>query len=187
MKTPLLALALVATVAASASAQTSGPAAGQPATIAPLYVPIFGVTAGIALPVGRVADDHAAGYALGGLVEYAVAGQPYALRGELLFQHFALKSGRTTGSDENLTSLGATLVFKTLQAPNTVTTANTFATAGIAVYHGTDLGTRPGANVGAGIEIPLTGFSATGEARVHLMLADGRPVITLPLTVGIRF
>ena len=188
MKTPALALALSVAAAATAGAQASGPAAGQPATIAPMYVPIFGVTAGIALPVGRVADDHAAGYALGGLVEYAVAGQPYALRGELLLQHFALKSGRTTGGDVNLTSLGATLVFKTLQAPSGVTTASTFATAGIAVYHGTDgLGTRPGANAGAGIEIPLTGFSATGEARLHLMLADGRPVLTVPLTVGIRF
>jgi hypothetical protein len=37
------------------------------------------------------------------------------------------------------------------------------------------------------VEIPLTGFSATGEARLHLMLADGRPVITLPLTVAVRF
>ena len=60
-------------------------------------------------------------------------------------------------------------------------------TGGIAVYSGTGLGTRPGANVGTGIELPLTGFSATGEARMHLMLSDGKPVITLPLTVGIRF
>ena len=181
-------LLLAAALTLAASVPLHAQAAGQPGTIAPLYVPIFGVTAGIALPVGRVADDHAAGYALGGLVEYTVAGQPYALRGELLFQHFALKSGRTTGSDANLTSLGATMVFKSLQAPNTVTTASTFATVGIAVYHGSDdLGTRPGANAGAGVEIPLTGFSATGEARVHLMLADGKPVITVPLTVGIRF
>lgn len=183
MKTLALTLALGVALAGSAAAQTTAPA-GQPGTIAPMYVPIFGVTAGIAIPVGRLADDHAAGYSLGGLVEYAVAGQPYALRGEAIYQRFALKSGRTTGSDVNLTSLGATFVMKSF-TPNSA--ANTFFTGGIAVYHGTDLGTRPGVNGGAGIEVPLTGFSATGEARLHVMFADGRPVLTIPLTVGIRF
>lgn len=181
MKTLSLALALSVAVAASVSAQAP---AGQPGTIAPMYVPIFGVTAGIALPIGRIADDHAAGYALGGLVEYGVTGQPYALRGELLFQRFALKSGRTSGRDVNLTSLGATIVLK---QPQAATAASTFFTGGIAVYNGTDLGTRPGVNAGGGLEIPLTGFSATGEARLHVMFADGRPVLTIPLTVGIRF
>jgi hypothetical protein len=176
-----LSLALSAAIAGAASAQTSGPPASAPGTISTLYTPVFGVTAGIALPIGRLADDHAAGYTLGGLVEYAVAGQPYALRGELTYQRFALKSDHA-GSSVNLTSLGATLVLK-----NSATPSNTFLTAGIAIYNGTDVGTRPGINGGGGIEIPLTGFSATGEARLHLVLADGRPVLTLPLTVGIRF
>lgn len=182
MKTRLLKLALALGIAAPAGAQ-SGPA-GQPGTINPLYVPIFGVTAGIALPVGRLASDHAAGFSLGGLVEYAVAGQPYALRGELIWQRYALKSGRTTGSDVNLTSLGATIVSKSLQP---TTGANTFVLGGIAVYNGTDLGTRPGVNGGAGIEIPLQGFSATGEARLHVMFSEGKPILTIPLTIGIRF
>jgi hypothetical protein len=147
-----------------------------------MYTPIYGGTAGIAIPIGRIADDHAAGYLFGGLVEYGVTGQPYALRGELLFQRFPLKSGRT-GDNVNLFSLGSTIVYRMQQSPT-----NTFLTGGIAIYSGNSgYGTRPGANVGTGIEIPLTGFSATGEARLHLMLADGRPVITLPLTVGVRF
>ena len=179
MKTLILPLALALGVALSGSAAAQ---ATRPATISTLYVPIFGVTAGIALPIGRLADDHAAGYSLGGLVEYAVSGQPYALRGELVYQHFALKSGRTDGRATNLTSLGATIVYKMQQSPS-----NTFLTGGIAIYNGTDLGTRPGANVGGGVEIPLQGFSATGEARLHVMLADGRPALTIPLTVGIRF
>jgi hypothetical protein len=146
-----------------------------------MYTPIFGVTAGIAIPVGRLADDHAAGYLLGGLLEYGVTGQPYALRGELLYQRFALKSDHA-GRDVNLTSLGATIVYRMQATPT-----NTFVTGGIAIYNGTDLGTRPGLNGGAGVEIPLTGFSATGEARLHMMLADGRPIFSLPLTIGVRF
>ncbi len=179
IRTLLVILATSAALAAPAAAQVSGPGS-MPA--GNMYTPIFGGTAGIAIPIGALADDHAAGYMFGGLVEYGVTGQPYALRGELLYQRFPLKSGRATGDNVNLWSLGSTIVYKLQQSP-----MNTFLTGGIAIYSGTGYGTRPGANVGTGIEIPLTGFSATGEARLHLMLADGRPVITLPLTVGVRF
>jgi len=179
IKTLSLLVALSAAVAAPAAAQVSGPGS---VPVGNMYTPIFGVTAGIAIPIGALADDHAAGYALGGLVEYGVVGQPYALRGELLYQRFSLKSGRTVGRDVNLTSLGATIVYKMQPSP-----MNTFLTGGIAIYNATDEGTRPGLNIGTGIEIPLTGFSATGEARLHLMFADGRPIVALPLTVGIRF
>ena len=176
----LSALALTCALAAPSAAQTSGP--GSTAAVGNQYTPVYGGTAGVAIPIGRIADDHAAGYLLGGLVEYSVTGQPYALRGELLFQRFSLKSGHT-GANVNLFSLGSTIVYK-LQA----TPTNTFLTGGIAIYSGNSgYGTRPGFNGGAGVEIPLTGFSATGEARLHLMLADGRPVITLPLTIGVRF
>lgn len=173
-----LVVALTGAFSAPAAAQVSGPGSVPAGN---MYTPIFGGTAGIAIPIGALADDHAAGYLIGGLVEYGVTGQPYALRGEVMLQRFALKRDRV-GDDVNLWSLGSTIVYKLQQSP-----MNTFVTGGIAIYSGTGLGTRPGANVGTGIEIPLTGFSATGEARVHLMLSDGRPVITLPLTVGVRF
>ena len=171
-------LTLAGALAAPASAQVSGPGSVPAGN---MYTPIFGGTAGIAIPIGRLADDHAAGYLVGGLVEYSVTGQPYALRGEVLFQRFALKRNRV-GDDVNLFSLGSTIVYRLQQSPT-----NTFVTGGIAIYSGTRLGTRPGVNLGTGIELPLTGFSATGEARMHLMLSDGRPVITLPLTIGVRF
>lgn len=152
------------------------------APVGNLYTPVYGATAGVAIPVGRISDDHAAGYLFGGLVEYGVTGQPYALRGELLLQHFSLKENHA-GDDVNLFSIGSTIVYKMQASP-----ANTFLTGGIAIYAANaGYGTRPGFNVGTGVEIPLTGFSATGEARLHLMLADGRPVITVPLTVAVRF
>ncbi len=182
----LLTLALSVALSPTVTAQTSGPV-GTPPT-GNQYTPVYGGTAGIAIPIGRAADDHAAGYALGGLVEYSVYGQPYALRGELTYQHFALKTGRTVPGlgALNVVSLGATVAYKLLPNP-TPASANTYATGGIALYHATDEGTRPGVNGGLGFEIPLAGFSATGEARLHLMIADRSPIITLPLTVGLRF
>jgi hypothetical protein len=183
MRLSSLVFGLSLALAGTASAQVSGPSSGGPTPPqGNLYTPIYGVTGGITIPVGRLSDDHAAGYTVGGLVEYSVLGQPYSLRGELLYQRFPLKSGRTTGTDVGLTSLGATFVYKLAPTPS-----STFVSGGIAIYHGTDLGTRPGFNAGAGVEIPLTGFSATGETRLHVMLADGKPIVTLPISVGIRF
>jgi hypothetical protein len=179
------ALILAGTLASTASAQTSGPTSSPPApaprTQSDFYVPLYGVTAGIAIPGGRLADDHAAGYALGGVVEYAVSGQPYSLRGEALIQRFALKSGHA-GYDSNVLSLGTTIVYRLQKS-----TTQTFVSGGIAIYNATKEGTRPGFNGGGGVEIPLTGFSAVAEARLHVMLADGRPLLTVPFTVGIRF
>ena len=175
------------TLAVTASAQTSGPPAGNPPAPAPrtqsdYYVPMFGGTAGIAIPVGRLSDDHAAGYALGAVAEYAVANQPYSLRAEGMFQRFALKSDHA-GRDANLLNIGATVVYRT----DMVSEARPFVTGGIAIYNATDEGTRPGINGGAGVEIPLTGFTAVAEARLHLMLADARPIMTIPFTITVRF
>lgn len=177
---------LIGTLAATASAQTSGPPANPtappPRSQSDYYVPLFGGTAGIAIPVGRLSDDHAAGYAFGAVAEYAVSGQPYSLRGEGLFQRFALKSNRT-GRDANVLSLGTSIVYRL----DMVSQTRTFVTGGIAIYNATDEGTRPGINAGTGVEIPLTGFSAVAEARLHLMLADQRPIMTVPFTITIRF
>ena len=187
----LIAALLFGTLATKASAQASGPPTASPPANPPAtarsqsdyYSPLFGGTAGIAIPFGRLSDDHAAGYALGGLAEYVVSGQPYSLRAEALFQRFALKSGRTTGKDANVVSLGTSIVYRM----DMVSDARTFVSGGIAIYNATDEGTRPGVNVGTGVEIPLTGFSAVAEARLHLMLADHRPIMTVPFTVSIRF
>jgi hypothetical protein len=184
-RTLVIALVLAGVLAGEASAQTTSgptpnPSAPAPRTQSNYYVPLYGVTAGIAIPVGRLSDDHAAGYLVGGVVEYAVSGQPYSLRGEATFQRFSLKEGHA-GDDINLLSLGTTIVYRLQREPTP------FVSAGIAIYNATREGTRPGFNIGTGVEIPLTGFSAVAEARLHVMLADGRPVMTLPLSVGVRF
>ena len=187
-------LAASVSLAGAAAAQTSGPpatsaAAGAPATT---YYPLYGATLGIAIPAGRLADDHGAGYAIGGLVEFAVPNQPYALRAEGTFQRVPLKSGRV-GSDVSVLSFGPTVLYQVQMTPT-----QTYLTGGIAIYHATTEksptgaeisagGTRPGFNFGAGIGFPLTGFSAIAEARMHVMLSEGKPILTLPLTVGARF
>ena len=178
----LASLALTLALAAPAAAQ-SGPNASSPAVPAsvPTYYPLYGVSGGIVVPAGRLSDDHSAGYGLQGFVEYAVPNQAYALRGEGMFQRFALKNGRT-GRDVNLFSIGPTVMYQVQQAPT-----QTYLTGGIAIYNASGEGTRPGFNFGGGLGFPLTGFWATAEARMHVMLTEGKPMLTLPLSVGIKF
>ena len=175
-------LAAIFAFASSAAAQSSGPA-GAPAAQATTYYPLYGVSAGISIPAGRLGDDHAAGYGIGGLVEFAVPNQAYALRAEAMFQRFALKKGRTTGRDVSLFSIGPTIMYQLRPPP----AASTFLTGGIAIYNASGEGTRPGFNVGTGIGFPLTDFSALAEVRLHVMLAEGKPVLALPLSVGVKF
>ena len=179
-------MALALSVGAAPTLLAQGPPQTPPPTPAPrtqsdMYVPLYGVTAGISIPVGRLSDDHSAGYAVGGLVEYAVTGQAYSLRGEALFQRFPLKSGRQ-GDDVNYLSIGTSVVYRLQQAA-----AQPYVVGGIGIYNATREGTRPGFNLGSGVEIPLSGFSAVAEIRLHVMLADVKPLLAIPLTVGVRF
>ena len=182
LRTPLSSLALAVVLAGTAAAQTSGPPGAVQPAAGTTYYPLYGGTFGIAIPAGRLGDDHAAGYAIGGLVEFAVPNQAYALRAEAMFQRFSLKQGRTVGDDVSLFSIGPTILYRMQQTP-----AETFLTGGIAIYNATGEVTRPGFNVGSGIGFPLAGFSALGEIRLHAMLADGKPILALPLSVGVRF
>jgi hypothetical protein len=193
-RTFLASLAISLVLALKAGAQSSGPAAGAPGQ-PPQYYPLYGGTLGIAVPAGRLSDQHAAGYHIGGLLEFAVPGQAYALRAEAMLERFALKSGKT-GSDVTVTEIGPTIVYRLAPATET----STFLAGGIAIYHATTEkivtgattverpgGTRPGFNFGAGVNFPLSGFWATAEARMHVMLTEDKPILTLPLSVGVKF
>ena len=192
-RSPFALVALLVTLASPLAAQVSGPstaATGQPVQ----YYPLYGGTLGIAIPAGRLGEEHAAGYHIGGLVEFAVPNQAYALRAEAMYERFPLESGKA-GKDVSVVAFGPTIVYQFQR-----TQRSTFLTGGIAIYHATTEeitvgtttverggGTRPGFNVGTGIAFPLTGFSALAEIRFHVMLAENKPILTLPLSVGAKF
>jgi hypothetical protein len=142
-----------------------------------------GLGGGIAIPVGRLSETHAAGYTLTGLVDFSAAEQPYSFRAELIYQHYDLKSSAPAGmNSKNITSLGASLL-----ARNTTKSSSGFVLGGIAVYRLTDEGTKPGVNIGAGLEVPLTSFIGIADVRVHYVLTEGKPAVTIPITLGARF
>lgn len=171
----LVVAALVLAVPARAQ-QTIPPAA-------PTIGASGGMTAGIAIPVGALSDNHSAGYILSGLVDFSAAEQPYSFRGELIYQHYDRKRNAAAGTRSmNILSVGASLLARTPRAASSA-----YLIGGIGIYRATDNGTKPGVNVGAGLEVPLTFFIGMAEARVHWVLTDGRPLLSLPIGLGARF
>lgn len=163
------------------------PSLSQQQTIPPA-APTIGASggfgAGIAVPVGRLNDTHAAGYAYSLLVDFSAADQPYSFRAEAIRQHFDRKTSAPAGTRSmNMTSFGASLLARSPQKQ----ASSAFVIGGIAVYNMTDEGTKPGVNAGIGLEVPLTFFIGIADVRVHYVLSDGKPGITIPIMLGARF
>jgi hypothetical protein len=174
----LLVLASLFGVPLVAAAQQTVPPA------APTIGASGGLGAGIAVPVGNLNDTHAAGYVISGLVDFSAADQPYSFRAELIYQHYDRKTAAAPGvRSMNITSLGAALLARNPSAQG----SSGFVLGGIGVYRMTDRGTKPGINAGLGLEVPLTLFVGIADVRVHYVLTDGKPTITIPVTLGARF
>jgi hypothetical protein len=175
-------LAVLALAAAAAAAHAQQPATVPPAS--PTFGASGGIGGGIAIPLGRINDTHAAGYNLSGLIDFSAADQPFSFRAELIYQHFDRRSNAPAGTrHKNMTSLGASLLARSAQK----NASSAFVLGGIAVYRLTDEGTKPGVNAGAGLEVPLTFFIGMADVRIHYVLSEGRPALTIPITLGARF
>jgi hypothetical protein len=173
----LIALAAIVVASHGALAQQTVPPAS------PTIGASGGIGAGIVVPVGALSDNHAAGYTLSGLIDFSAAEQPFSFRAELILQHFDHKRNAPAETDDmNIWSLGASLLART---PKQASSA--FLIGGIAIYKATDNGTKPGINAGAGLEVPLTFFVGMADIRMHWVMTEGRPLLTIPITLGARF
>ena len=110
---------------------------------------------------------------------------PLGLRVEGMFNSFAFKSALLDGESNRVMGVTANGTFAF--APQI------YGIAGIGMYNskasvsGSSSNTDFGFNVGAGVNIPLTGFGTFVEARFHHVAMDGGNFQFIPITVGIRF
>ena len=163
----------------------SAPAGAQQAVppAAPTIGASGGVGGGIAIPIGSLSNTQTAGYTLSGLVDFSAAEQPYSFRAELIYQRYDRKASAPAGvPNMNILSLGGSLLARSASK-----SSSAFILGGIAVYHLTNNGTKPGVNAGFGLEVPLTFFVGMADVRLHYVLTESKPTLTIPITLGARF
>ena len=176
---------LIPSAIALASVLTPAIAAAQASTS-------FGVAAGASVPVGNFSDAVSTGYHAMATLNVSAPLAPVGFRIDGMFNEFNLKGG---GSDKDrVFAVTGNVLLNTGSA----IVASPYLIGGGGWYHnslsfndplfgnGSSTDNQFGFNVGAGVRIPLTGFSAFIEARYHKMLGNSG-VQFIPITFGINF
>ena len=156
--------------------------------------PTFGVSGGIAFPTGNFGDGFKSGYDVAAHLGFQPATLPVGLRIEGMYNRFDLKGSNQFDVHTNLLALTGNAVL----APKSSTEGSLrpYGIGGIGVYNvktsakdagdaGSD--TKFGLNVGAGLELPLSGISTFVEARYHHVFGDGGSLGFIPVVVGVKF
>ena len=174
----------------AASVALAGSAQAQANPIA------FGITAGATKAVGDFSNGVDLGYHAGALVQWNGPTLPVGIRGDVVYHRFTFKDA--TDANESITAGTVNLVWSfPMEAGSQI---NPYLIGGVGYYHasfscGSSCGTgttsesdnKFGVNGGAGVTIPLSGFSTFIEARYHNVFTDGSSTKFIPISVGIMF
>jgi hypothetical protein len=152
----------------------------------------FNVHAGAALPVGTLADPVIEGgggadlgFRIGAGLEFRPPLSPVGIRFDGAYDRMSIEDFDADWSIWNLT---ANAVFSPMASP-------LYFIGGIGFYStdvtgegiDQDAETDFGFNLGAGLSLPLTGFSTFVEARWHNVNTDPENISYIPIVFGIRF
>ncbi len=149
-----------------------------------------GVFAGGSIPTGEFADFASTGWHVGGLLEWNSPTAPFGARIDAAYHSFG---------DADIEDVSPSIVNATINALfkfPTTSTVRPYIIGGGGVYNvrcnGCESQTKLGINGGAGINVPLSGFSTFIEARFHMIFdSDDEAGIAnstfIPISVGIHF
>ncbi len=156
----------------------------------------FGITAGATKAVGEGSDALDLGYHAGALVQWNGPSLPVGIRGDVVYHRFTFKDA--SDAHESITAGTVNLVYSFAMDAGAQITP--YLIGGVGYYHasftcGGSCGTgntnnsdnKFGINGGAGVTIPLSGFSTFIEARYHNVFTDGGSTKFIPISVGIMF
>lgn len=167
-------------VSSTALAQDSG--IGAPIT--------FGVVAGASIPLGDFADFAGTGWHAGGLLQWDPPTIPVGFRVDGVYHKFGNKGTNDSNPNMIVGTLNAVWMFPMTQ-PYTV---RPYLIGGGGIYNercdGCDSQTKFGLNGGAGITVPLSGFSTIIEARFHVVFDSEEGSSNsyfVPISVGLLF
>lgn len=158
----------------------------------------FGVVAGATFPLGDFGDAVKTGWHAGGLLEWNGPYFPLGIRGEVVYHSFG--SEQDVGEDVDFNILTATVngVFRfPMTEPATV---RPYIIGGGGLYRvgcsdcgGFESENKGGINIGAGVQVPLSGFTSIIEARWHMIfdssddIPDDSNTTFVPISVGLMF
>lgn len=177
----LLAVAPLALVVSAASAHAQG-------TGAPTRPVSVGIAGGLSIPTGDAGDAIESGFVVGGLLEFARPVSPVAFRFEVDYQRFGSKLDVPGAGNLRVISGVANVLYKFAGE-----TARPYLLGGVGLFNtgssveGSESETDFGANVGVGLELPLSGITAFGDVRYQAIFASPDNVNLIPIRVGVRF
>jgi hypothetical protein len=149
----------------------------------------LGIAGGLALPTSDLSDLVDLGFNGTVTVGMTPALIPLGIRIDGAINQFAIKDELADGSARFLSVTG-NLVYKIPGA-----TVSPYLIGGAGLYNvkvevapfGSESENEFGWNVGAGINMPLSGFSTFIEARYNQVQTDGEALKFIPITFGILF
>jgi hypothetical protein len=148
----------------------------------------FNVAAGATLPMGDAGDAMKMGYNLTAGVGFKAPVAPIGARVEGMWSQLPFKG---ILSDNNARVLAGTVNAVVSGAGMPVPMG--YLIGGLGLYNmGSDVSgggssTKFGFNVGAGLNIPLTGFGTYIEARLHYITTEGSATMLVPINFGVKF
>jgi opacity protein-like surface antigen len=150
-----------------------------------------GVSAGLSMPTGDLADSFKSGYSVNGLIGFTMPMSPIGFRGEVGYNSWDGKSDVADGVTASSLSGTANVV---LQVPGMIV-AKPYLIAGIGEHRvkidagglGNDSETKMGWNVGGGLNFGLGTLSTMLEARYVTVNTSGSSTHYVPITFGIMF
>ena len=145
----------------------------------------FNIAAGASVPTGDAAQDPN-GLKLGYNATIGIGFKPplapIGVRVEGMFNSFEFDGADVSQRVMALTGNGTYTILPQLYAIGGVGMYNSKASV-----DGAESSTDFGFNIGAGLNIPLTGFGTYIEARYHHIPVDGGSFQFIPITFGIKF
>jgi hypothetical protein len=144
-----------------------------------------GVAAGVSLPVGKLGDAANTGFNVAASATLKPVMVPFGVRLEAGYDQFGLE-----GVDGNLRSFNVT--GNAIVTVPSATPLKPYLIGGLGWYNvkteGFDAVNKLGLNVGAGINMPLSGFDTFLEARYHVLTNTSPSSFRfIPITFGVRF
>ncbi len=166
-------------------------------TVQAQYNPIaFGIVAGASFPISDLGDAANTGWHVGGLVQWQGPAFPIGIRGEVVYHKFDSKLDDNASLNVLTATVNGVFMFPVTE-PATV---RPYIIGGGGLYRvgcsdcgGLDSENKGGINLGAGIQVPLSGFTSIIEARWHMIfdsdsdIPDSSNSMFIPISVGLLF